>query len=56
MKIVKQWKQWNNLCKQYDHAIICIAYFFSTAFSSLHDKSIETDGKRSSRIEESIAL
>ena len=30
--------------------------FFSTAFSSLHDKSIETDGKRSCRIEESIAL
>ena len=33
-----------------------LVYLFSTAFSSLYDKSFETDGERSCRIDESIAL
>ena len=33
-----------------------LVYLFSTAFSSLYDKNFETDGERSCRIDESIAL
>ena len=33
-----------------------LLYLFSTAFSSLYDKSFETDGEGSCRIDESIAL